>query len=414
MKAVHLGAVFAGLQILYQWTIGFGSNNNSDLCYPLISDSFNQAMEMPIAVNDTFTLAVGCNNYEVSGNLMVNDIFTPDSVWISQVTPPQTGYFTCDPTGKFTFVTNKDFRGAVDIDYRLSVIANKNSYTEARLTIYVEDDFDCDNIVNSIDIDDDNDGIIDFHEGDIWDDADGDGIANRYDIDSDNDGITDFTEWQTEESTIKLLLRDENCDGWDAAFDPQEGGEYYEQVDTDKDGTPDFLDTDSDDDGILDFIEAFDILNNRAPELKFSEIDHDGDGLDNSCDTINCEVSRFNPIGSNSPLPDHNNNGIRDWRETDQNAIEGEAQDAKNADMNLLAYPNPVINNCTVKIPNSEDFSAAPYSLKIYDMNGRLVHIELLYQHRSTLHLEHLLKGIYLLRVKTMGNIFSTRLIKSD
>jgi len=414
MKAVHLAVVFAGLQILYQWVLGFGPNNNSDLCYPFISYSYNQALETPTAVNDTFFLAVGCNNYELKGNLTDNDTFVSESVWVSQLFPPETGKISYGHTGEFIFITDMSFRGEVTINYRLSAIEDPNSYTEGTVTIYVEDDFDCDKIVNSVDLDDDNDGIIDFHEGDQTVDTDGDGIANCYDIDSDNDGITDFTEWQTEESRMTLLLRDANSNGWDDAFDPQEGGIYYEQTDTDMDGTPDFLDIDSDNDGILDFVEAFDILNNQDPELKFAKMDHDGDGLDNSCDIINCEVSRYNPMGSNSPLPDHNNNGIRDWRETDQNAIEAEAQDAKNGDTNLLAYPNPAINYCTVKIPNSEDFSAAPYSLKIYDMNGRLVHIELLYQHQSTLHLEHLIKGMYLLRVKTMDNIFSTRLIMSD
>lgn len=414
MKTVQLGIVCAGLHVLLQWAIGFGLENNSSLCYPFISYSYKQAIEMPTAVNDTFTLAVGCNSYEIEGNIMTNDNFDPNTAWISQVNYPHEAYFSCSPTGDFIFRVGTDLRGEVSIKYRLSLIEDADSYTEGVLTIYVDDDFDCDKVVNSIDIDDDNDGIIDFHEGDETVDTDGDGIANCYDIDSDNDGITDLMEWQAEGSQLSLSLQDANGDGWDDAFDPQEGGTYYEQTDTDLDGIPDFLDIDSDNDGILDFVEAYDILDNRIPELKFSNIDTDCDGLDNSCDTINCAVSRFNPMGSNSPLPDHNNNGIRDWRDTEHSIIEVEPQNIQSPELNLLVYPNPVINECIVKMLRTEDLCDAPYSLKIYDINGRMVHIELLYQYENTLNLEHLINGMYLLRIKAAGNIYSTKVLKSN
>lgn len=414
MKTVHLGAVFAVLLILSQWVTGFGSNNNHGLCYPLVSFSYSKAIETPTALNDTIILAVGCGNYIVSGNVLDNDKFHPDSAWLSVIYIPKTGKISYDAFGNYTFRTDFDFRGQVTITYRLSAIGDSNLHSDGKLTIYVEDDFDCDNVINRLDLDNDNDGILDFHEGDLTVDTDGDGIANCYDIDSDNDGITDFTEWQNEDSQISLLLRDENSNGWDDAFDSQMGGIYYEQTDTDMDGNPDFLDTDSDNDGILDFVEAYDILNNQNPELKFSKMDNDKDGLDNSCDTINCEVSRYNPIGSNSPLPDHNDNGIRDWREREQYSIEGETQNAMSSDLHLLVYPNPIINNCIVKIPDTEDFSEVPFSLKIYDMNGRLVHLELLFRRQNTIHLEHLLKGMYLVRVKTRHNRYNAKLIKSD
>lgn len=414
MKTIHLGVVFTILLILFQWGAVFGSNNNHGFCYPLVSFSYSKTIETPTALNDTLILAVGCGNYIVSGNVLDNDKYNPDLAWLSAIGIPKTGKISYDAFGNFTFSTDFDFRGEVTITYRLSAIDDSNLYSDGKLTIYVEDDFDCDNIINRLDLDNDNDGILDFHEGDLSVDTDGDGIANCYDIDSDNDGITDFTEWQNEDSQITLLLRDENSNGWDDAFDSQMGGIYYEQVDTDLDGSPDFLDIDSDNDGILDFVEAYDILNNKNPEFKLSKMDHDRDGLDNSCDTINCEVSRYNPIGSNSPLPDHNKNGIRDWRERKQNSIEGEDQDAKSSDLNLLVYPNPFANNCILKIPINEDYKDVPFSLKIYDINGKLVHLELLFKHQNTIHLEHLLKGIYFVHVKTRDNSFNTKLIKSD
>jgi hypothetical protein len=414
MRINNFGYLHAFWPVFYLWVLLIAPNNKHVETNPFLSFALKYRVETPVAKNDTFFLAVGCDNYQVNGNLMDNDVFTADSAWISQVIPPQTGYLVWGSSGDFTFVTKLNFRGEININYKLSSIKDVNSYTEGILTIYVEDDFDCDKVVNSIDLDDDNDGIIDVHEGDQSVDTDGDGIANCNDIDSDNDGITDFTEWQNEDSQIALSLRDENLNGWDDAFDSQMGGIYYEQTDTDLDGIPDFLDVDSDNDGIMDAIEAYDILNNQNPVFKFSEMDSDRDGLDNSCDTLNSEVSRYNPIGSNSPLPDHNKNGIRDWREIEQQSIEGEEQNAVGKELKLQVYPNPVTNKCIIEIPNTEDFKGVPFSLKVYDMNGRLVHLKLLFQHQSTINLEHLLKGTYLLRVKTRDNILSARLIKYD
>jgi gliding motility-associated-like protein len=57
-------------------------------------------------------------------------------------------------------------------------------------------DYDGDGIRDSIDIDDDNDGVLDTAElsGGIDIDTDGDGIPNRFDIDSDGDGCNDGVE----------------------------------------------------------------------------------------------------------------------------------------------------------------------------------------------------------------------------
>ena len=67
-------------------------------------------------------------------------------------------------------------------------------------------DFDNDGVLNSVDLDDDNDGILDTDEGEG--DFDGDGIKNRFDLDSDGDGCYDVTEAGF---TDKIL--DANADG---------------------------------------------------------------------------------------------------------------------------------------------------------------------------------------------------------
>ena len=85
-------------------------------------------------------------------------------------------------------------------------------------------------------------------------DRDGDGVPNRLDLDSDNDGIPDNIEAQT---TLGYAApsSDNNNNG---LADTYESGTTLglTPVDTDSDGTPDYLDADSDNDGIADFRET--------------------------------------------------------------------------------------------------------------------------------------------------------------
>uniref|UniRef100_UPI003217F831 T9SS type A sorting domain-containing protein n=1 Tax=uncultured Draconibacterium sp. TaxID=1573823 RepID=UPI003217F831 len=414
MKTVHFGIVFAVLLTLSQWVYGFGLKNNSGLCYPFVSYTYSQTIETPTAVNDTLIWAVGCGGSIVSGNVINNDIFEPESAWVNHMQVDEGGKLLFDAFGNFSYSPPSDFRGEISITYRLSAIDNGDYYTEGLITIYVVNDFDCDEIADKDDLDDDNDGILDFHEGDLTVDTDGDGRPDSQDIDSDNDGITDFIEWQSENSIILLMGCDNNCDGWDDAFDPQSGGDYYEQTDTDMDGIPDYLDTDSDNDGLSDFVEAFDILNNHNPSIKFSNLDFDEDGLDNRCDTIVRSASRLNSMGSTSPLPDHNKNGIRDWRDAIDNSVEGVDQSALGQDLDIYIYPNPVYNKCTLIIPDFEENDETPCSLNIYDIHGQMIHFQLIYKHKNILSLEKLKNGVYAVRVKIGGSILSTKLIKTN
>ncbi len=85
-------------------------------------------------------------------------------------------------------------------------------------------------------------------------DNDNDGVPNRLDLDSDNDGIPDNIEAQT---TLGYMApsSDNNNNG---LADNYESGATLglTPVDTDGDGTPDYLDADSDNDGITDFRET--------------------------------------------------------------------------------------------------------------------------------------------------------------
>ncbi|MDX8339339.1 T9SS type A sorting domain-containing protein [Draconibacterium sp. IB214405] len=414
MKKIGLGLLCVLTHSIFSWAFASDPANNNDSCYPLVSQSFQRTTVVPVAVNDTFLLATGCSNNMVSGNLLLNDNYDPDDSWLSRIEGPKTGNFSCGPLGNFVFTTDPDFQGEIVLKYRLSSISDPDSYSCAYLVIYVENDADCDQVVNSIDIDDDNDGILDVHEGDESVDTDGDGIPDCFDIDSDNDGITDFTEWQTEGYCKPLLLIDENGDGWDAAFDPDEGGDYYEQVDTDMDGIPDFQDYDSDGDGISDYIEAFDTNNDQVAELDFSNMDFDSDGLDNSCDTVNCALSRFNPMGSNSPLPDNDQNDIRDWRDPYNYIYIENPLYAKTGEDELFVYPNPVVDKCTLVLPENENTVTASNWLKIFDMKGSLQYMESFEGNVHELSLAHLKKGIYIVRIKAGTKELVTRISKAD
>ncbi|WP_188112268.1 VCBS domain-containing protein, partial [Aquimarina sp. RZ0] len=100
-------------------------------------------------------------------------------------------------------------------------------------------DTDSDIIPDTVDLDDDNDGILDTVENSLGidpsADADGDGIPNYQDFNDNGSGTTPVC------TDINL---DGICDTLDSVFD------------TDGDGVPNHFDLDSDNDGIYDVIEA--------------------------------------------------------------------------------------------------------------------------------------------------------------
>ncbi len=154
-------------------------------------------------------------------------------------------------------------------------------------------DSDGDGVIDSIDIDDDNDGIKDVDEG--ADDFDGDGHPNQLDLDADNDGLPDI---------IEALGSDVDNDGRVDGFTDANGNGYHDVLesapwelpDTDSDGARDFLDLDSDNDSVFDLREAGlddsdanGIVDNftdsqqdgwdAGARQSFSAIDSDGNGV---------------------------------------------------------------------------------------------------------------------------------------
>jgi gliding motility-associated-like protein len=151
-------------------------------------------------------------------------------------------------------------------------------------------DTDGDGSANYIDLDSDNDGILDSRE--TTQDRDGDGTPNYLDLDSDGDGILDTVEATADYRAFEDSNGDGVCDrggvtsdanynGIPDQLEPAFGGRMLEVPDTDKDGTPDFLDLESDGDGILDSIELTgDMDGDQHPNYRDS--DSDGDGISDS------------------------------------------------------------------------------------------------------------------------------------
>lgn len=81
--------------------------------------------------------------------------------------------------------------GLIDISRNPSKCSNQNEVRQECIP-----DFDKDGILNDVDLDDDNDGILDTVEdnGIVNRDSDGDGFPDSRDLDSDNDGCNDVIE----------------------------------------------------------------------------------------------------------------------------------------------------------------------------------------------------------------------------
>jgi gliding motility-associated-like protein len=136
-------------------------------------------------------------------------------------------------------------------------------------------------------------------------------------------------------------------------------------VDTDRDGIPDYLDLDSDGDGVWDYIEGHDIDSDGIPDVTRLFSDLDNDGLDDAYDTYDNfqdPSSPYNETGSNAPLQDFDGDGIRDWRDVNDDGDEfptidedwNNDGDYSNDDMDLDGHPDylDIDTDCALFIPD--------------------------------------------------------------
>ncbi|HYF69494.1 MAG TPA: tandem-95 repeat protein, partial [Ohtaekwangia sp.] len=148
-------------------------------------------------------------------------------------------------------------------------------------------------------------------------DTDGDNRRNYLDLDSDNDGIPDNVEAQPTLGYVAPVNADTDGDGIANPYDATP----VAIMNTDGADLPDYLDTDSDNDGISDAIEGNDSDSDGSPLPALPVAgDSDGDGLLNAYDGVagvNSTVAGMGGTGSLSPLQDTDADGLRDWRDTD-------------------------------------------------------------------------------------------------
>ncbi len=374
-------------------------------------ENSNLFSESVLAVEDKYLMLIDCNNDVLVGNLLDNDESDDKSnMEIAYVVAPQIGLFSCGPAGNFVYIVREHFDGIVEFRYRVQNKLNHALYSDGTVKIAIRRDSDCDQVYDLVDMDCDNDGILNFHEGSGEIDTDKDGIPDSFDIDSDNDGITDLEEWQYEESRITPSLADVNEDGWDDAFDSNYGGEYYEPVDTDMDGIPDFKDTDSDNDLVSDFEEALDVeFRNEGCEL--TGLDFDNDGLDDYFDTVNCCAYQTFTNSSSASLPDSNEDKTRDWRDPN-NSLSPELNQHSVAIEKAFVYPNPVSESCTIILDSIQISSDQRIEIKLYSNTGALVYAGFQQATSFQLNLSAFPKGIYFFKADVLSRTFSTTIIK--
>ncbi|SMD31950.1 Por secretion system C-terminal sorting domain-containing protein [Reichenbachiella faecimaris] len=197
----------------------------------------------------------------------------------------------------YLFAPDNDGDGVldiVDLDSDNDGILNTDEYASA---VYNAggtpfDDADGDGIYNYLDDDDINNGsFVDVNNDNVDDqvDQDRDGIPNFFDLDSDNDGIYDAIE--ANDGIVPVIggfdLNTGRFSGTDSS--PNDGlvdaiaASPLNKDNLDGGALDDYLDLDSDNDGLTDNIESQISTDFVAP----SGSDTDGDGLDDSFDNDN-------------------------------------------------------------------------------------------------------------------------------
>ncbi len=165
-------------------------------------------------------------------------------------------------------------------------------------------------------------------------DTDYDGVADVFDLDSDNDGIPDVVEaghGTYSNGTATIDTSDPNWDLNGNGMDDTLEGSM--PLDSDGDGTPNFLDLDSDNDSIFDVDEsgAGNIAN---PAFQNGDGDIDGNGTGDGLDTDEVREKDFNSDGTSEYYTD----GILDIYDHFSGATMGTAYGNSNQGMGHTYY----------------------------------------------------------------------------
>jgi hypothetical protein len=161
---------------------------------------------------------------------------------------------------------------------------------------YPNDDFDGDGVLNYLDLDADDDGIMDVVEAggsdtnrdgieDAFADADDDGFNDNVDGDTDNSlAVGDDTDGGQQANATTLTDQDADLDGVP---------DSYPNSNFDGDNNYNFLDIDADNDGIVDNTEGQSTAGYIAP----AGMDADGDGIDDNYDDDDANFGGAGAVG---------------------------------------------------------------------------------------------------------------------
>ena len=358
LGSIDIDAIGGSGALSYLWSTGATTQDLNPIKYGtysvVVTDSKNCFATLtvkvplnnpPVARPDVFTTK--CSS--VTGNLLAdngagadydpdpadqNDFITINTTLI--VKPAHAVSFKLNSDGSFEYTAAPNYTG--DDIFVYEIYDKLKQTSTATVTVHIVADFDGDGIPDLADADADGDGILNVDEalpGKDWKlaDDDGDGHPNWLDIDSDNDGIVDNVEAQFTAGYIPPSGKDTNNNGVDDVYDALVGGTHIVPIDTDKDGIPDFLDVDSDNDGVPDYIEGhdFDADGKIDTGHLITGNDSDADGLDDAWDTIPNGCNNFNATGSNAFIQDFDGDGIRDWRDDDD---DNDGYPTRNEDLN--------------------------------------------------------------------------------
>ena len=259
-------------------------------------------------------------------------------------------------------------------------------------------DTDNDGIINTIDLDDDNDTILDIDEYnglnplndddadfipnyrdiDFGADANGDGIVdifdfdsdgvpNHFDLDSDGDGILDIVEAGNKAKDTNTNGRTNNAvgaNGLDNSIennDSQNAVVTYTIPNTDAKGNPNYLDIDADDDGIVDTIEA-QLTSNYKPLsgiVSSTGIDTAHANGINPIDTDNDALFDYVDVNSDNDIRDDiiegwdlNSDGIPEKVASNLDADNDGLDDAFDTNRSLV---NPTNGQVPTDFPNADN-----------------------------------------------------------
>lgn len=241
-------------------------------------------LSLPIPSTDGFTVFDTLKLMSQEVNLTANTQFELGDFSLSEVMISGTTIATKvdnDADGVINFIDDDDDNdGVLDLEDIFPFDASESK------------DFDLDGIGDVADTDDDGDGVLD--ENDAFPlntvesiDFDGDGIGNVADEDDDGDGISDIHDAFPLDP---LESADLDLDGIGNSADTDDDGDGvndvadifpldpHESADFDGDGIGDVADTDDDGDGVVDVDDAF-------PFDPLESVDFDLDGIGNVADT---------------------------------------------------------------------------------------------------------------------------------